>query len=296
MNVLFIGASGYLGRELLVSLLAHKEIEKAYCLVHEKDVGIKDKRIVPIYGDVLRIEDVVLEDQVDACITTSGVTNGRTNNKNIYRINYEGTKALLSFCQKRGINRFYFTSSINVKLPQKAAYAKSKEMAEQAVIEFGIPYMIFRPALIYGYQQPLGLGVIENSIRKHGIVPVFGDGQKLEQPVFVKECADIMTYYILREPDNRIIEVLGKTAYTYCEMCELIGEVVGKKPKFIRVPVHPFDYILKLVEKMELRFPLSSEQIYHVDSDLSGDMEVVYEETGIRGEELLVNYRKERPQ
>ncbi len=295
MKILLIGASGFLGQELLKSLLVYHDIEKMYCLIHKNAITIEDKRLHMISGDIKNLSVLYLTEKIDICVLLSGITNGRGYSaKDTMNINYGGTKNAIQYCKQYGIKKIILTSSINVQLKKMGAYAKSKQLAEKAVVDSDMQYIIFRPALIYGYHQKLGLGVIEKSIRKMGIVPVFGNGKKLEQPVFVKECADIMAYYIIHEQKNRIIEVLGKKAYTYNELCKSIAKLINKKVILIHLPILPFELCLKLFERLKISFPLSVEQIYHIDTDLAGDMTNIYNETGVYGDLLENNYLKKK--
>lgn len=295
MKILLIGASGFLGQELLKSLLIYDDIEKIYCLIHKNPITIKDKRLYMISGDVRNLSTLHLPEKIDICVLLSGITNGRGYTiKDTMNINYGGTKNVIQYCKRYEIKKIVLTSSINVHLKKMGAYAKSKQLAEKAVISSNIQYIIFRPALIYGYRQKLGLGVIEASIQKTGIVPVFGNGKKLEQPIFIKECANIMAYYIVYEKKNRTIEVLGRDAYTYNELCKTIAKLIHKKVLLIHLPVLPFELCLKLLEKLKIPLPLSVEQIYHIDTDLSGNMTNIYNETNIYGDSLENNYLKRR--
>lgn len=295
MKLLLIGGSGFLGTELLYCLLSDKNIEKIYCVAHHAPLKCSDTKISVLKGDITDLDSIHLPERIDGCVIASGVTNGRSaSEKETFRINYIGTKKAISFCQKHKINEIFFTSSINVKLKKKGAYAKSKLLAENVIRKSKLKYVIFRPALIYGYHQKLGLGVIERCIQKYGIVPVFGDGQKLEQPVFVKECAAIMAYYISHGADGQIVEILGRDAYSYNELCQQIGMLLGKNVHLVHFPVKPFEMALTLIEKMHIPFPISAEQIYHIDSDLNGNMERIYQETGIMPQSFTVNFSKEK--
>lgn len=295
MKLLLMGGSGFLGGELIGSLLSEPEVERIYCLVHHAPVRTDDARIRTVQGSAGEMDKLVLPERVDACVVVSGVIDGRgADRRSTLAVNYGGTKKAIEFCKKNGIGEIFFTSSINARLEKKGIYAESKLLAEKAVRNSGLRYMIFRPALIYGYHQKYGIGVIETFIRKCGIVPVFGDGKKLEQPVFVGECADIMSHYILGGAENRILEIFGKDAYAYDDICRLIGRLIGKKVRLIHLPVLPFEIALSVLERLGMPFPISLEQIYHIDSDLSGKMEKIYEETGIQPESFGINFLKEK--
>lgn len=279
MNLFITGGSGFLGKNLIKELVKDIEIEKIYCLEHKSPIDVKSQKLIRMKGNVSDIDKVRIDAPIDKMIVITGVTNGRNASiADTFKVNFEGTKKAITFCNNNLIKNIVFVSSINVMLSKKGAYAKSKVRAEKAVIDSGLNYTIFRPALIYGYNQPMGLGVIEKCIKNYGIVPIFGNGKKLEQPVHVKECSQIMAWYIMHSQNNRIIPITGRTPMAYNDLCLRIGKLMEKKTRLVHVPAKPFEMLLSFSERMEICLPISVEQIYHIDSDLDYDMSDVYKE------------------
>ena len=280
------GASGFLGNAVLKELLKSESTEKIYCLIHQKKPKVRDSRISYIYGGLEGLADITVSEKIDVCAVLSGLIDGQgIQAKEVMKVNYDGVKTVIDFCKKNKIEYVALVSSVNVLLKKKEAYARSKELAEKAVRESGLKYFIFRPALIYGYQCTKGIKVIEHFIEHLNVAPVFGNGRKLEQPIHVEECAAYMAYYLLNtcKSNGRVIELYGRNVLSYNELCRTIGRVMHKKVKLLHIPVSPVIWSLKILEILHLPFPVSVEQIYHVDSDLSGDMSSIYKETGIKG-------------
>lgn len=295
VNFFIIGGSGYLGQYVIRELLKKREDLKIYCLIHHTQLPVEDERIIKVYGSIERLNTVRIRDKIDACVILSGVMDGmEAGAEKIMEINYKGTAAAAAFCRKKHISRICLVSSMNVKMERQGIYARSKCMAEKAVRDSGLTYLIFRPSLIYGAGCGRGLKVIEDSIMKYGFVPVFGDGEKKEQPILVDECAALIAYYLLGDSWNRTIELLGKNAVTYNQMCRLTAEVLGKKVRLFHIPAWPCISALRILEFLHIKFPVSSEQIYHIDTDLSGDMEEIYRETRICAGTFERNMRKIR--
>lgn len=288
------GANGFLGNMVLRELLKSEVTEKIYCLVHKTQLQVTDHRVFYVKGDIERLENIAVKGKVDVCVALAGVTEGYgITAKEIMRVNYGGVLSAIRFCQKNHIKRIALVSSVNVRLDRKGIYAKSKTLAERAVLDSGLQYLIFRPALIYGHGCKKGLGVIETFICRFGIVPVFGNGKKLEQPIYVDECASYIAFYLLNRKSGHVIELFGKNAFTYNELCRKLAEIMHKKVRLLHLPVWPFAVGLRLLERLHINPPISAEQIYHIDCDLSGDMSAICKETGICGMTLEENYRKD---
>lgn len=307
MNIFVIGGAGFLGRRVLRELDADERVEKLYCLVHHKDVETSLKKAVRVRGDVTALQEARLEDgaevakgAVDVCLVLSGVIDGRgASVADTMRVNYEGVRQSIEFCRAHGAGRIAISSSVNVRLKRQGVYAKSKVLAEEAVKDSGLEYLIFRPALIFGADSGGGLTVIEAFIKKRGVVPVFGDGKKLEQPIYVGECSAMMERLLLGGKWNRTVELLGREAMEYCSLCRIMAEYIGKRDgtrqtvRFVHFPATLCGKVIELFEALHIKLPISAEQVWHVDSDLAGDMAAVYAETGIEGESFVNNLRKE---
>lgn len=295
MNFLIIGGSGFLGQYVIRELLKNGSINKLYCLVHRTDIPVEGKKIVKIKGSILNLDVVRIPERLDVCIVLSGVTNGLDMDaESAMAVNYKGVQKTVEYCKKNQIGRICLISSINVNLEKQGAYARSKAEAEKAVKESGLSYLIFRPALIFGAGCKKGLKMVEDFIMKYGVVPVFGSGKKMEQPVWVGECAAFIAWYLLGSSWDRTIELYGRDAMAYDQMCYKIADVLGKQVRLFHIPVWICDLGLRIVEALHIRFPISREQIYHIDTDLCADMGRVYSETGIYGDSFENNLRKGR--
>lgn len=298
MNIFMTGASGFLGQYVLRALVNDDRVQKIYCLVHKTEPALKDERIIKIKGNIEDLGAVRMEkrtkDQIDICIVLAGVTDNRhADVRSVWKVNYEGVVSAISFCKENRIHKICFISSVNVNLQKKCDYAKSKLLAEKAVKESGLQYLIIRPALIFGADCKAGLKVIMDFISKYRIVPVFGDGRKLEQPIWVGECASYISYYLMANNWNRTIELYGRDAMTYNQMCYLIAKAMRKKVKLLHIPVWICVCGLRVLKAAHIRFPVSIEQIYHIDSDLAGVMDHVYQETGMEGDFFENNLKKQ---
>lgn len=295
MNIFIIGASGFLGKRLLQELEKNPAINHIYCLIHNKTIEGNFTKISFVKGDILSLKSLLLDKEIkiDILVLLCGVTNGKgATIKETYMINYNGVQSAISFCKEHNITKICFTSSVNARLYHKGAYGKSKLLAEEAIKQSGLKYLIFRPALIFGKQSIGGLKVIETFIQKYHIVPIFGFGNKKEQPIYVGECAAFMCYYISHFASsfpNRTIELLGKDSMTYKDMCRKIAKHLGQKVHFIYISSHLASLALSITEALNIRMPISKEQVWHVAEDLAGDMQKVYNETGITGKDFTQN-------
>ena len=96
-------------------------------------------------------------------------------------------------------------------------------------------YAILRPTVLFGKEDIL-INNIAWILRRSPVFPVFGDGQYRLQPIYVDDLAALATEHgMLRE--NVTVDAIGPETFTYRELVESIGEIIGKKRLIL--PVHP---------------------------------------------------------
>jgi NADH dehydrogenase len=101
-------------------------------------------------------------------------------------------------------------------------------------MESGIPHTILRPAVLFG-----GPGILVNNIawalRHLPVFGVFGSGRYRLQPISVEDFAAMA----VREGDpgpNRIVDATGPETFTYRELAERLGEIIGCRRPIVPVP------------------------------------------------------------
>ena len=94
-------------------------------------------------------------------------------------------------------------------------------------------YAILRPAVIFGAEDIL-INNIAWMLRKFPVMGVFGDGQYRLQPIYVEDLADLA----VREGSSReniTVDAIGPETFSYEQLVNTIGEIIGKKRPIVRV-------------------------------------------------------------
>lgn len=289
MRIFLTGAAGFIGSYLLQRLLLRQEVERVYCLCRRSTVPCSEKTEV-IRG---RLADLAgIKAEADILVHCAGLQNNYGGRKEeVYEKNMLGMRQVIAFCRLNGIKRIVFFSSINACLQNRSYYSESKREAEELLRQSGLEYSIIRPALVFG-RECTGLNYIVDYIKKHYFIPVIGDGEKLEQPVYVEELAYIAEQMILHFQPGRTEKVCGMKAMSYNEMLHEIAGVLGRRIKLVHLPIGPFLLVSRLADRLGLPFPVSEEQIYHLNEDLAADMSEIYEEMDFTPESFAANLRK----
>ena len=277
MNILIFGASGFLGRNLLPRLLGDSRVARVTAVTHRTPLALNaadDKLTCLAVEDFFSSQASASRQSFDVVVCLCGRTYSQTSNEAIIKnSNLDTPVRIIDRCRDIGVGHIILASSINARLyaeKYSRNYSLYKKMVEEYLVASGLPYTIFRPALIFGAGDA-GFSRLVSHIRKFTCVPVFGDGQKLEQPVHVRETADFFYQAALSSPANAIFEIGGLEAMTYDEMLSKIAAALKRRINLLHIPIKPLLLTLSFMERLGLSLPINSEQLLHIDTHLAID-------------------------
>lgn len=265
MTVFITGATGFIGSRLVELAEADPRFRKIYCLCRrEQSFPSKVSTIKGSLEDLADIPPV----SADVCLHLAAVTDSAGSDKEeIFRTNAEGTERVIEFCQRSGIPRIVFLSSVNVYLNKKYTYALSKIAAEKAVEDSGLGYSILRCSLVYGADCPSFKKILRFADLFH-TVPVLGNGDSYKQPIYIDEaCNEIIKHTLSLSDKSDVYDLYGQTRMTYNEMVRYILSANKRRAFLLHLPVPPFLYVSEFCYKHNLPFPIYPEQISHMCED-----------------------------
>jgi NADH dehydrogenase len=147
----------------------------------------------------------------------------------------DNTLRLIKAAKIAGVERIVHVSITNPSGDPHLEYFRGKAMIERALIESGLSYSILRPAVLFGREDVL-INNIAWVLRKFPVFCVFGDGNYRLQPIYVDDLAKLAVEQG-GQTGNTIIDAIGPETFTYRELVEQIGSIIGKRRPIISV--HP---------------------------------------------------------
>jgi len=242
MKIFLTGATGFIGKNLVPLFKGHE----LFCLVRsrEKFESIKAENIFPVYGDIRdNLPDLP---EVDVIIHNAGVV--RCSSKEYYEVNSEGTAALLHKAKKiKTLKKFIFISSQAASGPAALScpaqesdeqrpvsdYGKSKVLAEKFVRESGLPYVILRPAAVYG-PGDRDLFVTFRMVKKGlAFLPA---GKNYVNFINVKDVCAGIERAVFSPCVNDTFFLAHPDVETQESFVRIIAGCAGKKCRIVRVP------------------------------------------------------------
>lgn len=202
-----------------------------------------------------------------------------------YSIAVENSLKLLEAAKKAGIRRIVHISITNPSEDSPYEYFSGKAAVERTLIESGLSYAILRPAVIFGKEDVL-INNIAWFLRRFPVFGVFGDGSYRLQPIYVDDLAKLAVQKG-QEKGNSIINAIGPETFTYRDLVEAIGDIIGKRRPIISIP--PFlGYLLgSLVSLLVGDVTITQDEIEGLMADL------LYTGSPPAGETKLTDWAKE---
>lgn len=174
-----------------------------------------------------------------------------------------GTENMVAEAKRAGVNRFIHMSALGAQDDARYAYMQAKWRAEQAVLQSGLDYTIFRPSVVFGPGDGF-INALAGVIKQFPVIPVVGTGKSKFQPVAVEQVAAAFARAI-DDPSTskQLFELGGAKTYTYEEMLDIIAKQLGKQKRKVHVPVGLMKPVVKLSKPLPaaLRPPVTIEQL-----------------------------------
>ncbi len=248
------GGTGFLGRRLLSSLDTGR-YRRIVCLTRHPPAGAPP-RVEFVAADLL--ETGAYASALKGCDTVlhMAAATGKSRRAEYFRVNLEGTRALIGECRRAGVRRMIYVSTIAAKFQDQSRYyyAQSKRQAEGVLAASGLEYAIVRPTIIFGEGAPVLTGLAR--LAAAPILPVFGNGRALVQPVSVNDLAACLAEIVNENvPGSRAIEIGGPQVLSMEELLVKIRRRCGRpEGPVLHLPAKAIAAGLGLIEN--LLFPL----------------------------------------
>lgn len=197
----------------------------------------------------------------------------------------ENTLKLFETAKRADVGRVVHFSITNPSEDSHLEYFRGKAKLEQALVESGLSYVIFRPAVLFGKEDIL-INNIAWSLRWFPVFGVFGSGQYRLQPIYVDDLAKLAVEQG-RERANKIIDTIGPETFTYRELVREIGTIIGKQRPIVSIPPFLGYWIGWLIGKLVGDVMITHEEIEGLMQEL------LYTDSPPAGETKLTEWARE---
>ncbi|OWY69987.1 3-beta hydroxysteroid dehydrogenase [cyanobacterium TDX16] len=233
MNILIVGATGTLGRQ--VARRALDEGYKVRCLVRSQ----KKATFLKEWGAELVSGSLSQSDTLPAAlegmdVVIDAATARATDSLSIKQIDWDGKVALIQAAKAAGVDRYIFFSILEAEKYPQVPLMEIKRCTELFLSEAGMNYTILR---LCGFMQGL-IGQYAIPILEGQAIWVTGESS----PVAYMDTQDIAKFAVraLSVPatEKQTFPVVGSRAWSAEEITSLCERLTGKPAKVSRLPVN----------------------------------------------------------
>ena len=273
--ILVTGATGFVGRNVVRAL--HSRGKEVRCLVRTPATAraVADYRVAIAYGDILNpsaLKEAMRG--VDTVVHLVAIIREK-GNQSFDLINRQGTEMVAQAAMEEGVKRLVHMSAIGAQDNQDCPYLYSKWQGEQAVINSGMTYTIFRPSIQFGVGDEF-INTLAGVIKAFPVVPVVGSGNVRLQPISVEEVG-AMVSLVVDDPhfNDRTIEIGGPDHLTYDEILDIIRRTLKVRRLKVHLPLPMMKSLIRILEVVIPNPPATTGQLELLDLDNVTDIDSV---------------------
>ena len=275
-NVFVTGSTGFIGRHLVQRLIREDKYNIICLLRNPARISMfKYSPVSIVFGDI-SLPGILRQARyfpIDFIFHCAALVENK-NLDDLREVNVSGTQNVCEFALSAGVEKLVYLSSVAVvsgnnrvplveNLPYSATnrYGESKIEAEKTILNFrekGLPVVVLRPPMVYGYDEPHMLELLL-FLLKYRLLPVFGGGEKKFHLVYVENLVEAMLYSLGQDDFLRgTYFIADREVLTVNEVFTILSRAVGGKP-----PIH----IPRVFERVILNLPYIGKRLNFFTKD-----------------------------
>lgn len=256
MKIFITGATGFTGSRVVPLLLnSGYQVRCLYRASSDRST-LSDSKIEWVQGDLSDVQ------------TLTSTMQGTDALVNIASLGFGHADSIIRAAKDAGIKRAIFISTTAIFTQLNANSKKVRVAAELAIETSGLKYTILRPTMIYGSPRDRNMWRLIRFIRYSPIIPVFGDGKSLQQPIYVGDVAQAILGCLKSDVAiGKSYNIAGKHPLTYNEVIGAIAKAMSKRVWKLHIPSKPVVAVLSLFERVRIPFPIKAEQVLRLNEN-----------------------------
>ena len=200
--------------------------------------------------------------QVDIVFHLAGVEQAGLK-ANLSQFEIRNLETLTEIAKQVGVKRFYYISHLGADKNSAYGLLKAKGLGEEVVKKSGLPYTIFRTSWLFGEGDHFTQSIARLLKSFLGFFFLPGEGQVLLQPLWIDDFVTALLWSMdMPETINQVIEIGGPEQLSYREIAQLVGQALGKNPKFLNISPVQYSFLTQMIENNMKNPPIN---VYWMD-------------------------------
>lgn len=139
-------------------------------------------------------------------------------------------------------------------------YTETKKAQEQVLASTGLPQVVLRPTLMFGWFDRKHLGWLARFMRRTPVFPVPGDGRFLRQPLYAGDFCNIVAACLERRPTGAF-NISGLERLDYIDLIRRLRSAVRARSWLVRLPYPLFHALLRAYAVIDRDPPFTTKQL-----------------------------------
>ncbi len=256
MKILITGATGFTGSRVVPLLIQNGFNIRCLSRSTSDRTPLSALTVEWVTGDLSNAESLTSAMRgVDALVNIASLGFGHADN-------------IISAAKAAGIKRAIFISTTAIFTQLNAGSKSVRLTAEDAIHSSGLNFTILRPTMIYGNPRDRNMWRLIRLLRISPVMPIFGDGQSLQQPIFVDDVAQAVLRALKTDTTiGKSYNIAGKAPLTYNQVIDTVGASLGKRIWKLHLPYMPIVRTLQFTERMRIHLPIKAEQVLRLNEN-----------------------------
>ena len=140
-------------------------------------------------------------------------------------------------------------------------YTETKKAQEALVLAAGLPTVVLRPTLMFGWFDRKHLGWLARFMRSKPVFPVPGDGQFIRQPLYAGDFCAIIQACLEQRLVGAAYNISGRERIAYIDLMRLVREAAGARAAIVRIPYRAFWLLLAAYARIDRDPPFTTKQL-----------------------------------
>lgn len=177
------------------------------------------------------------------------------------RNNIESTRQVLAAMPAQRAPYLVHISSSVLDSSADDFYTNTKREQERMVLTSGIPCIVLRPTLMFGWFDRKHLGWLSRFMKTVPVFPIPGDGRYMRQPLYAGDFCNLIVSAIENRITGQVYRISGHEKIDYIDIIRHIKRVTGARTAIIRIPYGLFHALLWLWARVDREPPFTTQQL-----------------------------------
>jgi nucleoside-diphosphate-sugar epimerase len=263
IKIALTGAAGLVGQNLIPRLKARGYTNIVALDKHQANTAILRR----LHPDITVIEtDLARLDGWQAAVADADVVVfshaqiGGLDEAAFTANNVTATQRVIDAVRAKSPYVVHLSSSV-VESAADDWYVQTKDAQEKLVVGSGLPTVVLRPTLMFGWFDRKHLGWLARFMQKAPLFPIPGSGKYLRQPLYAGDFCDIIMACIEQRPVGKAYNISGQEKITYIDLIRAVKDACSARAPIVRIPYGLFWVLLWVYARFDRDPPFTTTQL-----------------------------------